>query len=73
MLLSPLSVSFIASSISSAVVSAGKEVKAGTGTSAQCGMGRRETLYQGNTSLSSFADSIETCSLYKNNNRHGDF
>ena len=36
MLLSPLSVSSIASSISSAAVSAGKEVKAGTGTSAQC-------------------------------------
>ena len=35
-----LSVSSIASSISSAVRS-GKEVKTGTGTSAQCGMGRQ--------------------------------
>ena len=41
MLLSPLSVSSIAYSISSAAVSVGKEVKAGTGTLAQCGMGRR--------------------------------
>ena len=64
MLLSPLSVSSIAYSISSAAVSAGKEVKAGTGTSAQCGMGRRaDSIDQGNTSFSSFADSIQTCSV----------
>ena len=47
MLLSPLSVSSIASSISSARVSAGKEEKAGTGTSAQCGMGRRADSISG--------------------------
>ena len=73
MLLSPLSVSSIASSISSAAVSAGKKVKAGAGTSAQCGMGRQADSILGNTSLSFFADSIQTCLQYKNNNRHGDF
>ena len=55
---SPLLVSSIASRVSSAAVSAGKEVKTGTGTSAQIGMGRQQTQYQENTSLSSFADSI---------------